>query len=86
MDKIFQYSYLNQAPIMIIYHRGMDISQRKILVKELNYGSIKAYCYLRRGIRNFSYENILSAAKINFGEMGLYRGEHKEGSPGYKNN
>ncbi|WP_192929769.1 hypothetical protein [Alkaliphilus serpentinus] len=80
MERIFQYSLINQLPIIIIYHKGLEISQRKILVKEINNRNIKAYCYLRRSIRNFSYDNILSVAQINSTEVGLYSDQHREAS------
>jgi len=48
--------------ITIIYNGKSGISERNIKVLEMNDGKVKAYCYLRKQIRYFKLENILSAA------------------------
>ncbi|NLM43645.1 MAG: hypothetical protein GX201_06480 [Clostridiales bacterium] len=51
--------------ITIIYSGESGISERNIKVLEIQDHKIKAYCYLRKQIRYFKFENILSAAYYN---------------------
>jgi predicted DNA-binding transcriptional regulator YafY len=48
--------------ITIIYSGSAGISERNIKVLEIHGNNIKAYCYLRKQVRSFRIENILSAA------------------------
>ncbi|MDW7668877.1 MAG: hypothetical protein SCJ93_08640 [Bacillota bacterium] len=50
--------------IQIIYIKKDIITERKIKVKKIYPDKIKAYCYLRKEIRYFKKENILSAKII----------------------
>jgi len=47
--------------IKIIYIKEQEITERNIRVKEIYFDKIKAYCYLRKEVRYFKIENILSA-------------------------
>ncbi len=48
-------------PIEMIYiSSNNQITQRKIVVTEINPSTIRAYCYLRRQTRLFKLDNILS--------------------------
>jgi len=47
--------------IKIIYIKEKEITERNIKVKEIYLDKIKAYCYLRKEVRYFKKENILSA-------------------------
>jgi len=47
--------------IKIIYIKEQEITERNIKVKEIYFDKIKAYCYLRKEVRYFKIENILSA-------------------------
>jgi len=51
--------------IKIIYNKDDVITKRSIEVKEINQNRVKAYCYLRKDIRYFKIENILSAEIYN---------------------
>jgi len=48
--------------ITIIYSGSNGISERNIKVLELQDDSLKAYCYLRKQVRFFKMDSILSAA------------------------
>lgn len=48
--------------ITIIYQGSSGISKRNIKVLEIQDKNIKAYCYLRKQIRYFNKDGILSAA------------------------
>ncbi len=48
--------------VTIIYSGNNEISERNIKVLEIKDNNIKAYCYLRKQVRYFKQENILSAA------------------------
>ncbi|WP_055667356.1 hypothetical protein [Desnuesiella massiliensis] len=51
--------------INIMYLKGEEITLRKIRVLKINNSDIKAYCYLRHGIRHFRKDNILAAVYTN---------------------
>ena len=51
--------------IRIIYQKENNITERDIKVYEICQDEVKAYCYLRRQIRIFKKDKILSAAFIN---------------------
>lgn len=55
-------SMKEKIPLEIIYFSDdRQFSQRKLLVKEVNDEYIRAYCLLRKQMRTFRVENILSA-------------------------
>lgn len=49
---------------VIVYMSGHGISQRKIYIFELSDKYVKAYCYLRKSVRMFKRDGILSAALV----------------------
>ena len=61
MDGLLLRSIEENIPLEMIYlSSNQQISQRKLLVKEVNDEYIRAYCLLRKQIRTFRRENILS--------------------------
>jgi predicted DNA-binding transcriptional regulator YafY len=55
----------SQALIEMIYlTKDGTFSHRIIRVKEINQDKINAYCYLRKGFRNFTISNILSLSPV----------------------
>ncbi len=60
-DYVIKYSLTNRKPITIMYQKGLDISQREIIVRKIEKDRIMAYCLKKRAIRNFKKDNILSA-------------------------
>jgi predicted DNA-binding transcriptional regulator YafY len=61
MDGLLLRSIEENFPLEMIYlSQDQQISQRKLLVKEVNDEYIRAYCLLRKQIRTFRRENILS--------------------------
>lgn len=48
--------------VKIIYSGSSGISERNIKVLEIQDNKIKAYCYLRKQVRYFKKDSILSAA------------------------
>jgi predicted DNA-binding transcriptional regulator YafY len=61
MDGLLLRSIEENIPLEIIYlSQDKQISQRKLIVKEVNDEYIRAYCLLRKQIRTFRRENILS--------------------------
>ncbi|MFP7295815.1 hypothetical protein [Neobacillus niacini] len=61
MDGILLRSIEENIPLEMIYLScDQQISQRRLLVKEVNDDYIRAYCLLRKQIRTFRKENILS--------------------------
>lgn len=61
MDGLLLRSIEENLPLEMIYlSEDQQISQRKLLVKEVNDEYIRAYCLLRKQIRTFRRENILS--------------------------
>ena len=51
--------------ITIIYNGKSGMSERNIKVLDIQGNKIKAFCYLRKQVRNFKLENILSASYYN---------------------
>jgi predicted DNA-binding transcriptional regulator YafY len=61
MDGLLLRSLEENIPLEMIYlSEDQQISQRKLLVKEVNDEYIRGYCLLRKQIRTFRRENILS--------------------------
>ena len=58
---ILKKSFEDNIVIQIIYDKDHIITKRNITVKAIYENKIKAYCYLRRDIRFFKIDNILSA-------------------------
>ncbi|MEH7250696.1 hypothetical protein V7111_01000 [Neobacillus niacini] len=66
MDGLLLRSIEENFPLEMIYlSSDQHISQRKLLVKEVNDEYIRAYCLLRKQIRTFRRENILSIMPNN---------------------
>jgi predicted DNA-binding transcriptional regulator YafY len=61
MNALFQRSMDEHLPLEMIYlSKNQQLSQREMIVKEMNGDTIRAYCLLRKQIRTFRIENILS--------------------------
>ncbi|MBT2653895.1 hypothetical protein J7E81_01365 [Bacillus sp. ISL-18] len=61
MDGLLIRSIEEHMPIEMIYlAENQELSQRKLIVKEINDDYIRAYCLLRKQMRTFKRENILS--------------------------
>lgn len=61
MDGLLLRSIEDNIPLEMIYlSEDQKISQRRLLVKEVNDDYIRAYCLLRKQMRTFRRENILS--------------------------
>lgn len=61
MDGLFLRSIEENIPLEMIYlSEDQELSQRKLIVKEVNNEYIRAYCLLRKQMRTFRRENILS--------------------------
>jgi predicted DNA-binding transcriptional regulator YafY len=61
MNNLFLKSKNENLPLEIIYlSEDHQFSQRRLIVKEFNDQYIRAYCLLRKQMRTFRVENILS--------------------------
>ena len=61
MDGLLIRSIEEHMPIEMIYlAENQELSQRKLIVKEINDDYIRAYCLLRKQMRTFKRENIFS--------------------------
>jgi predicted DNA-binding transcriptional regulator YafY len=61
MDGLFMRSIEENTPLEMIYlAENQELSQRKLIVKEVTDEYIRAYCLLRKQMRTFKRENILS--------------------------
>ncbi|GHH98439.1 hypothetical protein [Neobacillus kokaensis] len=66
MDGLFIRSIEQHIPLEMIYlNKNQEITQRKLIIKEVNDQYIRAYCLLRKQIRTFKRENILSIMPEN---------------------
>lgn len=64
IEHIIRASLERGLTIRIIYSGSGGISERNIKVLEIQGYNIKAYCYLRKQVRYFKNDNILSAAYL----------------------
>jgi len=65
MSHLLTKSLNEQIPVEMIYISSSNqITQRKIIVKEINGSKIRAYCYLRKQTRIFKSEQILSVMPV----------------------
>jgi predicted DNA-binding transcriptional regulator YafY len=61
MDGLLIRSIEENIPLEMIYlAENQELSQRKLIVIEVNDDYIRAYCLLRKQTRTFKRENILS--------------------------
>ncbi|MDZ5470393.1 hypothetical protein SM124_01395 [Bacillus sp. 31A1R] len=61
MKRLFLRSVEENLPLEMIYLSSSNqITQRRIIVREINEFTIRAYCHLRKQTRLFKIENILS--------------------------
>ncbi|MEH7307946.1 hypothetical protein [Neobacillus drentensis] len=61
MDGLFIRSIEENIPLEMIYlAENQELSQRTLIVREVTEEYIRAYCLLRKQIRTFKRENILS--------------------------
>ncbi|MDN3015042.1 hypothetical protein PH210_02345 [Paenibacillus sp. BSR1-1] len=61
MDGLLIRSIEENIPLEMIYlAENQELSQRSLIVKEISDEYIRAYCLLRKQIRTFKRENILS--------------------------
>jgi predicted DNA-binding transcriptional regulator YafY len=61
MDGLFLRSIEENIPLEMIYlSEDHHLTQRKLIVKEIDDQYIRAYCLLRHEMRTFKRENILS--------------------------
>ncbi|MFK9095459.1 hypothetical protein [Bacillus salipaludis] len=61
MDGLLFRAIEEHMPLEMIYlAANQDISQRKLIVKEVHDDYIRAYCLTRKQMRTFKRENILS--------------------------
>jgi predicted DNA-binding transcriptional regulator YafY len=61
MNNLLLRSKNENLPLEIIYlSEDHEFSQRKLIVKEINDEYIRAYCLLRKQMRTFRVDNILS--------------------------
>jgi len=65
IDYVLKASHDENRIITIIYQKGNVITKRNIRVLSMDEYTIKAYCYLRHGVRVFRRKNILAAAFYN---------------------
>lgn len=61
MEGLFLRSIEENIPLEMIYLAdNQELSQRRLIIKEVNDEYIRAYCLLRKQMRTFKRENILS--------------------------
>ena len=61
MDGLFERAMEEHIPLEMIYLSAeQELTQRKLIIKEVTDEYIRAYCLLRKEIRTFRRENILS--------------------------
>lgn len=61
-EMILKQALAEDLPVIIIYNGKEEITQRRIYIRGMDDESVTAYCTVKKGIRKFKRENILSAA------------------------
>jgi hypothetical protein len=61
-EMILKQALLQDLPVIIIYNGKDGMSQRRVFIRGMDEESITAYCTIKKGIRRFKRQNILSAA------------------------
>ncbi|MEH7110126.1 hypothetical protein [Bacillus sp. JJ1764] len=70
MDGLFLRSLEEKTPLEMIYLAdNQEITQRKLIITEVNVGYIRAYCLLRKQVRTFKRDNILSIMPETYSTM-----------------
>ncbi|PLR97573.1 WYL domain-containing protein [Bacillus sp. T33-2] len=65
MNALLRRAIQTRQPLEMIYlSGGNEITQRKVIIKELKGSYAKAFCYLRNENRLFKLDNILSILPI----------------------
>jgi predicted DNA-binding transcriptional regulator YafY len=65
MNQLFRRSINEHIPVEVIYlSEDQKFSQRKLIVKEMHNDYIRAYCLLRKQVRTFRIDNILSVMPV----------------------
>jgi len=61
MNGLLLRSLEEKLPLEVIYlSEKQEISQRKMIIKEINNNTVRAYCLLRHQVRTFRLDNFLS--------------------------
>jgi hypothetical protein len=60
-EKVLKQALTNDLPVIIIYNGKKEMTQRRIFVRSMDDECITAYCIVKKGVRKFKKENILSA-------------------------
>jgi len=66
MNGLFIRSLETKTPVEMIYlNEQGKLTQRIIRVLAIKKNHIKAYCYVKKQLRTFRYENMLSAGPVS---------------------
>ncbi len=60
-ERVLKQALLNNLPVIIIYNGKKEMTQRRIFVRSMDDEYVTAYCIVKKGVRRFKKENILSA-------------------------
>lgn len=60
-ERVLQQALQNDLPVIIIYNGKKEMTQRRIFVRSMDDAYVTAYCIVKKGVRKFKKENILSA-------------------------
>jgi len=69
VDQVLKKAEQTGSPVEIIYLGDKGITQRVIEVRQFKKDKVIAFCRLRREVRYFNIENILSASIYSENEM-----------------
>ena len=60
-ERALKQALQNDLPVIIIYNGKKEMTQRRIFVRSMDEEYVTAYCIVKKGVRKFKKENILSA-------------------------
>ncbi len=61
VEKILGFACRNDKPVIICYMGNDGFTQRRVFVRKIEENTMIAYCTVKRGLRSFKIEGILSA-------------------------
>ncbi len=61
VESVLKQALKSGRPVIIIYNGEKEMTQRRIFVRKLDGESVTAYCMLKKEVRRFKKQGILSA-------------------------
>ncbi|PYZ97780.1 hypothetical protein CR205_04085 [Alteribacter lacisalsi] len=65
MEGVFRRSMVNREPVEMIYmSKKGTVTKRVVTIRSISAGKVTAFCHLRRAVRTFRRDSILSVMPV----------------------